>query len=87
MVAAGLRTMIARSLTIIGEGIIGAHRRPENDHKSAVSVRTADRLPNSNPSRSASRPAVATYVAASASQCLKQVAKLGWGDRHHAISR
>jgi hypothetical protein len=37
MVAAGLRTMIARSLTIIGEGIIGAHRRPENHNPLSLS--------------------------------------------------
>jgi hypothetical protein len=37
MVAAGLRTMIARSLTIIGERIIGAHRRPENHNPLSLS--------------------------------------------------
>ena len=37
MVAAGLRTMIARSLTIIGESVIGAHRRPENHNPLSLS--------------------------------------------------
>jgi hypothetical protein len=82
MVAAGLRTMIARSLTIIGEGIIGAHRRPENHNPLSLSE-----LPRFKSQRSASRLRSPRMLRHPPVNALKQVAKLGWGDRHHAISR
>jgi hypothetical protein len=73
MVAAGLRTMIARSLTIIGERIIGAHRGPENHNPLSLY-----RLPIQIPAIS-QPPAVATYVAASASQCPQASSQAGLG--------
>jgi hypothetical protein len=78
MVAAGLRTMIARSLTIIGERIIGAHRRPENHNPLSLSE-----LPivyRFKSQRSASR-------LRSPRMLRHPPAKLRWGDRHRAISR
>jgi hypothetical protein len=85
MVPAGLRTMIARSLTIIGERIIGAHRRPENHNPLSLSE-----LPivyRFKSQRSASRLRSPRMLRHPPVNALKQVAKLGWGDRHHAISR
>ena len=75
MVAAGLRTMIARSLTIIGERIIGAHRRPENHNPLSLSE-----LPIVYRFKSSDQPAACgRHVCCGIRQSMR--------DRHHAISR